>query len=259
MGFFSDLLGGGKAPKAKPSAQDIANTEMATYRANLDAQYGNPLRVRQIEEARDPSLEYREEGFFASRANANTEQAIAQGDSAARQQAAVSGKGLKSSSGSLAYNQRVQAEASSAAKTQGKFASLQRADERRLNAQKVGEDMASVTQQGLSSQAASETNYQISKIRSKQEEDMAKAKMWGQIAMSAATVGAKVKDSNQSGLGQDKDIYAEGTKPYSNNQIEGATIKKQASPWGSSGGTPGLGGGSGVLPGYQWEPREVVG
>ena len=191
MGFLGI---GDKPKKPKPSAQEIASTEFAAYRQGLDAQYGTPLRVRQIEEARDTGMEDREYGFFSSRANADAAQSEADAFAAVSANAMSSGRGLKNSMSDISRNNRTLASAASEAKTAAKKYSLLRADERRLNAQRAGEELASTTQRTLGGLASAENSLSIAKLRADQEKDSAKAMMWGDIAMSGATIGSKVYD-----------------------------------------------------------------
>lgn len=174
-----------KPQKQKPSAQDIAAAEFAAYRQNLQTEVGDPLRIRQIEQAMDPELEARENNFFSGRANADVAAAEKASFDSLRRESSATGVGLKNRTAELASRGTTLAQAGVEAKTAAKQYSQARADERRMNAQKTGEQLGNLTQNTMSGLAASENNRNIQELYAKQREDESRAAMWGDIAMSA--------------------------------------------------------------------------
>lgn len=204
----------GSTPKERPSAQDIANTAFATYRQNLDTEFGSPLRVRQVEEALDPGLEARETGFFASKANADVAQAGSQIHQQALRNAAASGRGIQNVHGQVNDSSLTLASAASEAKNDAKEFAVARADERRLNAQRIGAELGNTTQNTLSNQASIATNKNITNLQTKQAANQAKAKALGDIVLSGAKIGNDVFQKKQAEFNTDPTaIRAAGASP----------------------------------------------
>jgi hypothetical protein len=212
---------GSKPEKLEPSAQDIANVAFSTYRQNIDREFGTPLRVRQLEEARDPELEARETGFFASRANADVAQAGADTFENDVRTASASGRGIQSISGQTNDATLTLASAASEAKNSAKGFSLARADERRLNAQKTGEGLANTTRRSLSNQASSATNASIKKLELQTAADASKAKLLGDVVLSGAKIGHDVYQKNKADFSgvEGNEVYGNGAIPYDQEVI----------------------------------------
>jgi hypothetical protein len=174
---------GGRTQTQRPSAQDIANTEWSVYRSNLDITEGTPLRAEQVREAFSEGRRQAEENFFRSRANADVMQEAHKMGKSTRGLAMASGKGIKNMRSDLIENSDLIADAAAKSKTRATADSVNRTDLSRLNANRAGEALASVTQQSLQAQARSSTQGNISKMQAKQAEDHAKAQMYGDIAM----------------------------------------------------------------------------
>lgn len=206
MGFLGI---GDKPPKQKPSAQEIAEAEFAAYRQGLSSKHGNPLRKEQIAEARDPFKEAQENNFFSARASADVAKAEADSNAQVREMAAQSGRGLKNMSGTMAERGNTLAEARTDALQGAKQSAYSRADERRLNAQRTGEELGQVTQQSLSSQASSANSLATAKLQSQMDKDTSKAQMWGDLIMAAGTYGKLKYDANKAQQKQDQQAQAD--------------------------------------------------
>ena len=226
MGFLSKIFGGGEPKKPRPSAQDIANAEFASYRAGLDKSVGDPLRARQIEIATDPAVEQSEYGFFSSRANADAAQADSSSFESMVQQAQASGKSIKSVRSEAARRENLIAEARSEGLQDAKVSTTLRGDERRLNASKAGEALAAQTQNTLAAQSDIDTNSAISRLKSDQTKNNAKAQMYGDILAAAATVGlneyGKKKDADLQAAQQQR-VASEGLRQGNVNTYSGYT------------------------------------
>ena len=192
MGFLSKLLGG-KPPKQKPTALEIAQAEQAGKRDQRFQQAFMPLEMAAIDQYFDPSAKKFQESILKAQVNAQTAQAEAQSLRAGVQAAGQSGGTLSSGSNSTALTDTslAAAEAQGLGMVEASAMAQGIRDEDGISLVRTGNDVSRSTSNSLG-QLARQSNFGASsRLQAKMQVNQARSQALGQVLSAAAAGGAK--------------------------------------------------------------------
>ena len=207
MGFLSKLLGG-KPPKQKPTALEIAQAEQAGKRDQRFQEAFMPLEMAAIDQYFDPSAKKFQESILKAQVNAQTAQAEAQSLRAGVQAAGQSGGTLSSGSNSTALTDTslAAAEAQGLGMVEASAMAQGIRDEDGISLVRTGNDVSRSTSNSLG-QLARQSNFGASsRLQAKMQVNQARSQALGQILSSTLAAGAQFYNDSKDGSMLDSDL-----------------------------------------------------